>query len=431
MKYKGREKSETEKEYQNNVIINYIMKGLGIIFGLLNTRFTLQYLGGSLYGMWVTITAIISCMSAGDLGIGNGLRNELATAYANSDEKRQYDLIKTAVQSLMRISIVLFFLSILIEEILIKFNILQSDLRIPFYITTAFFCINLVLGLGQSISCAVQAFSVLFIILLDIAKISADLIKFSFVYGICCTLPNFLIIIRIIKSKPSIFKGIYDKKLKKAICNIGIQFFVLQICYVVLYYSDNIIINYYFEPEQVTQYSILTNIYNTGISVFSTILIAFWSAVTFHIAKKDIMWIKKKIHRLLILWSVFSLGVIAVSLFINTIIRFWLGKQAFNYDFKIVLLFAIYTIVYAFSSIFVYVANGSGKILVEMILSIVGAILNIPLSIYFACVLNMGIFGVKLATFICVLITAIVIPIQVFLFLRSLSKNDNSTISYI
>ena len=53
-----------------------------------------------------------------------------------------------------------------------------------------------------------------------------------------------------------------------------------------------------------------------------------------------------------------------------------------------------------------------------MWLYLFGAILNIPLSIYFVKYLNFGSSGVILATIISILIIAIILPIQTFKILK-------------
>ena len=79
--------------------MNYIVKIFGIVISLLSTRVTINYLGNNLYGLWVTIASIVSWMSSGDFGIGNGLRNQYAQAYAQGDKPRQTALIATGMNT--------------------------------------------------------------------------------------------------------------------------------------------------------------------------------------------------------------------------------------------------------------------------------------------------------------------------------------------
>lgn len=99
-------------DYNRNNILNFAFKIVGMFLGIVSVRLNLKYLGNSLYGMWVTISAIISWMSSADLGIGNGLRNELAQAFGKGDTDRQGKLVACGLTELSKVScfVFLFFL---------------------------------------------------------------------------------------------------------------------------------------------------------------------------------------------------------------------------------------------------------------------------------------------------------------------------------
>lgn len=420
--------------YQKNVAINYIVKIFGIVISMLGTRVTIDYLGNNLYGLWVTIASIVSWMSSGDFGVGNGLRNKYAEAYAKNNIEEQKALIATGIYTLTRISVLLLFVGCLLCEILIHFQILQFELRIPMDITVVFFCINLVLSISQTVSYGQQkswyvsfasagmtTASLVIVFVLKIISVPANLTLFSIIHGISSIIPN-IALIYLLKRKGTdiIYHGVFQNfrpELIKHILRTGMDFFGIQICSIVLYSTDNLIINYLIDGEAVTKYSIITKIYDTGQTLFSILLIALWSAVTYQAARNNTGWIKKKIQRLLFLWLIYVGGIICVSLRFNTIVRIWIGANADHYEPEIIVLFALYGIVISFSAIFVNIVNGLNQVKIQLILSIVGATMNIPLSIYFAKYLGMGIFGVKLATLVAAVLTACVIPIQVWLLL--------------
>lgn len=431
-----------KNDYNRNVILNYLFKISGILLGLLNTRFTLSYLGTTVYGLWVTVTSVVTWMNSGDLGIGNGLRNELSRAYGEGDTKRQEQLIATAIGSLTKLSFVLMGVFLILCELLFYYGVLGYSLRIPMYITTIFFCINLILGVSQSIvfsyqkswmnsftTCGVQCFSIIAVFLLVHLGITADLTFFAFISGCCTTMPN-LILIYILKKKNihiSIFKSreLYDKNIRKSIMNTGVQFFGIQICSVVLYSTDSVIINKIMNSEMVTKYAVITKVYDTGTNLYSILLIAFWSAVTYHIAQNNYQWIRLKLKQLLRIWLIFVFGVSIVSLFFNPIVKIWIGNGVDYYEPKLITLFALYCMITTFSSIFVNVLNGMGVIKLQLILALAEAVMNIPMSVFFARYCHMGISGVKLSTLICVIVTAIAMPIQAGIVLNKQRKNTD------
>jgi Na+-driven multidrug efflux pump len=69
--------------------------------------------------------------------------------------------------------------------------------------------------------------------------------------------------------------------------------------------------------------------------------------------------------------------------------------------------------------------NGAGIIKLQLFVAALGAILNIPLSVIFAKYCDMGIFGIKLATLLCAMLTSIAMPIQAIIYLkRNTSKKE-------
>ena len=421
-------------EYGRNVLLNYVFKVTSILLGLINTRLVLSYLGNNLYGLWVTVTSVITWMNSGDLGIGNGLRNGIAKAYGENDGETQSKLIETAFSSLFKLAFILFAVLLLISETLFQTNILPLGARSAMYITAIFFCCNLVLNISQSIAlgyqkswlstltlCEIQLFSIIFVLLLSEFGIDADLNIFAIVHGIGTTVPN-LVLIAILSIKGiKIINRINlkeDKTTKKTIMTLGMRFFGIQLCAVVLYSTDSLIINKLISSEMVTKYAMITKVYDTGTSLFSILLISLWSAVTYHLAQNDIEWIKNKIKQLLLLWGLFSCGVVAVSIFFNYIIRMWLGQQAIYYEWHLICLFGAYCSMTAFSAIFVNVLNGMGEIRLQLILAVIAAFINIPLSVFLAKNCGMGIFGVKMATFTSATITAIAMPLQTIIELK-------------
>ena len=70
---------------KKNILGSFIFKGGSILCNLAIVPLTINYLNPTKYGIWVTLTSIVSCFSFFDIGLGNGLRNKFAEAVANND----------------------------------------------------------------------------------------------------------------------------------------------------------------------------------------------------------------------------------------------------------------------------------------------------------------------------------------------------------
>lgn len=426
------------KEVRKNNTLSYFFRFAGIIFNLIQTKLNLSFLGISLYGTWSTITSIASWANLGDFGIGNGLRNKISSLEVDNNTEEENRYINIASKKLFKISFIVFLIMSLIIEVLLYCNIIDSAIRTPMYITNFFFCFNLYLSIGRSIAYGKQkswlvsliqtvtCLLKIFIILIIRKSLTSNLIIFSFLMGATDSVCNLLLLICLLSNNGAIFNkqiqndnGAFDD-----LSSLGLRFFILQIGGVILYSTDNIIINRLFSSSSVSEYSIISKVYNTGNDLFSILLISLWSAVTYAIAKKDVDWIIKEKNHILKYWLLYSIGVIIVSLGLNSIIKVWLGTEAISYDYSIIILFAIYNILEAFGSIYVNIANGLGRLKTQLIFCIISIVINIPLSVILANNFNMGIFGVKLATLICKLGSFFIIPIEVSIFLKTTRENN-------
>ena len=98
--------------------------------------------------------------------------------------------------------------------------------------------------------------------------------------------------------------------------------------------------------------------------------------------------------------------------FSNDLYKIFFG-DAIKIPILLSMTFGVYVFVGAWNTTFSVVINGIGKLNLAFYIAIFGAIINIPLSIFLAVYMNMGIVGVAMATIVCQLVSAILIPIQV------------------
>ena len=61
-------------------------KGMSMAANLVTIPLTLRYLGPEQYGIWATISSCFLLLTSADLGIGNGLINQIADADGRNDK---------------------------------------------------------------------------------------------------------------------------------------------------------------------------------------------------------------------------------------------------------------------------------------------------------------------------------------------------------
>ena len=80
---KGHSRSVKAKK---NIIASFVIRGLSIAMSLLVVPLTINYINPSRYGIWLTLSSIVSWFSFFDIGLSQGLRNKFAEAKAKGDD---------------------------------------------------------------------------------------------------------------------------------------------------------------------------------------------------------------------------------------------------------------------------------------------------------------------------------------------------------
>ena len=426
--------------YLINTILNYIYKILNMLISYLTIPLTLSYLDNERYGVWQTILAIIGWASLSNFGIGNGLRNKVTESIAEKNNEKLKSYITSAYIYLSIISVIILIVSIcsvsfIDTKILFKGTTLQNrEIIISFIIVIISFCLNFILGISSSIvfgihkSSIVNFFQVISNILTLVgiviikAYYSINLIAISLVYLIANTLSNLLLTLYTFldsRFRPSLKyrNEVYGKQL----VSLGLEFFILQCSSIILFSTDNFIISSFIGVSEVTDYSLISKLFQIISSMFSILLVQLWSAVAEAYCKNNYNWIRLSIKKLILL-----LLPTAIILFIMTnnfdlITTLWIGNKL-EVDRNLIILSAIYAWILCFNGIFVNVQNGMSKIRIQTISSIISCIINIPLAYTFIKIGNMGVTGVMLSNVICVLISSIMCSLDIYIKLFSKYK---------
>ncbi len=142
----GHERSVRAKR---NILALLVLKGFSVITNFLIVSITLDYLKPVKYGVWLTISSIVSWFTFFDIGLGNGLRNKFAEALATN----RADLARTYVSTsyailfliLMVSSLVFLSFSSMIQwtDALNAPTEMEGELTILLMIVVCLFCVRL------------------------------------------------------------------------------------------------------------------------------------------------------------------------------------------------------------------------------------------------------------------------------------------------
>jgi O-antigen/teichoic acid export membrane protein len=393
---------------------------------------TIKYLNPVRYGIWITVSSVISWMTLFDVGLGNGLRNKFAQSLALGDEKLAKIYVSTSYVLLTLIVITIYipfaFLNGLFDwtKLLNTSSGMKGELNKLVFIVFTFFCIQFILKLLTTILIAYQkpAFSDFINFLTNIISLIIIYLLTAFTSGSLLYLgaafsgvPIVVLLIfsfwsywgRLKMFRPN-FRYV-DFRYAKELYSLGIKFFIIQISAVVIYSTDSVIISNILGPAEVTPYNIAFKYFSIISVAFGIIMVPMWSGVTDAYTRGDIDWIKKSIRRNLFIWVAFAVITMIMIIISNPIYKIWIGN-AISIPFKLTVLMGLYVISNTFMLPFVFFINGIGKIKLQFLISIATGILNIPISILFAGFLHIGSAGVILGTIVTLTPFLILMPLQ-------------------
>ena len=427
--------SVLKKQLSFGLIFKILSMGLSYI----SIPLFLKFLGKQDYGLWMTIFSIVSWIYTFDLGIGNGLRNKLSESFAKKDYINAKEYITTGYVILSTIAIFILFLGIIGIKISNITKFLNIDFYTESYIKLVFMSIfsltiiNFIILLYKVFYFSIHnsfigelnnfIFQISFIFLLYLFNYfnKVNLISIAIIYpGI-----NLMIVIydkiNFFKKYPNLKPNLkfFKKEKIKEINGLGIIFFIIQISMLIILTTDNMLITKYIGANEVTTYSIVSKLFQILLILEGLISAPMWTLFIDAYVKKDKKWIKKAFRNLNLLFLLLILGVIIIIYILPYVVKMWIGQELI-YPRYLILFWGLFILNRVYGDIYMIFINATGKIKLQMYLYILGAIINIPLTIYFIKDLNMGSSGAILATNICMLPLAIIMPIQAYHILKKM-----------
>ncbi len=385
-----------------NVLASVIIKGWSALVQFLLVPITLACLGVYENGVWLTISSVLLWIDNLDIGLGNGLRNKLATYIARNDYGKAREMVSSTFAMLALIIIPTALILVGIETVADNyslFNVDQArvhDLDTILIITTLLVCTtfifkfigNFYMGLQLpainnflvTSGNTVTLIGTLLVYLFGDHSLMSIALVYTLspllVYMLCYPITFWR---RYSHLRPS--WNFVTASAIKELLSTGVNFFILQISGVFLFFSSNIIISKLFSPSMVTPYQIAHRYFTIALLIFTIICVPYWTATTDAYEKKDFKWIEhanKVLNRLII--GIFFLIVIMILLS-DFAYSIWIQGQA-TIPFSITVLGGLYQFILIWSTRYSFVLNGFGALRLQMICTIIAAISYIPLAVF-------------------------------------------------
>jgi len=436
--------SKRSTNYKKQIKFSLIYKLFALVSSFLVVRYSLEFLGIDQYGLWSLILAFINWMLFFDLGMANGVKNHVSKSLANDDIEDAQIYISTGYISLLIFSSVVYII-LFISSFFVNWQIIfhteivtNSNLQITILTASFFILFNFVLSIIIAVFNATQNTSfivlnqfftqTLSLILIYILNIYADtnLIYMAIAYGFSIVLINISISTWFYKKNiflvPSFIK--FKKEKIQPILSLGGKFFILQMTVLILMYSDRMIITHLLTLKDVTTYDLLYKYFSTLLILHGIINTPLWSMYTEAYEKKDYEWIKKIFRKLNLLLLLYILIALIMIYFGQEFILLWTGNSEINIQLSNYLYMGLLVVTMIWHSIYAYFLNGIEKLNIQIVATVIAAIVNIPLSIYLVKYQAMGLNGILLSTVLSLLIFNISGTIQTYSIMKSWNRND-------
>lgn len=448
-KFKG--SSENNRIVILNIIGAFGVKGLSLIVSLFTMPAYMSFFGDeAALGLWFTMVSVLNWILNFDLGIGNGLRNHLASTIAKNDTDNAKRYLSSAYISVGAIcaflSAVLYFVfgfvnwnSVFnIKKEIISSEALLLSVRIVFIgiILQMFFrLISSVLyalqksSVNNLLQLLTTVITLLAVLALPGGTNDENMVIMALVHCVACILPS-------IAATVAVFAGKTTKKLipqfsdfsfyhAKEVLSLGGAFLFVQIAYMIIMNTNEYLITFFTGGEAVVTYQIYYKLFALGSTVFSLALTPIWSAVTKAVAEESFAWVKSLYKKLMLLAGAFCLFEFALVLILQPVINIWLGDEAISVNTGFAVIFAFMGSSMILSTALASVSNGLGMLKTQLICYGVGAVAK-PFIAWAMVNLTGSWIGIILANIISVLLYCVVQP---FVFNQYFRKEESKSVS--
>jgi O-antigen/teichoic acid export membrane protein len=410
-------------------VITLAVRFISIGSGLLSISITARYLGKEQFGVWLLLSTFMNWVSLADLGLTNSLTNILATALAKDDRQTAKQSVASAFFPMVGLGILLLAIA-LISSLFITwegvFNLhlspsAASDTRMAIVVAMCLFAISIPLSIPRCVYNAYQQGytyqlwvglgNILSLISLSIAqyyhanlawllgtffgmKIVGDL--FAGGYLFCVRQPWLLP--KLANCNLALFRDL---------TKVGFQFWIAQICSILIFQTDLIIIAQLFGAVEVGTYGVFLRLFSIIDVVSSSFLLPLWPAYSDAKAKGDYQWIQKKLQSSMVTVSIWSIGAGGILTICSPIlIRALVGKDL-DFPPNLPVYMLLTYVLMSLGNTTAMLVNGLGELRLQSFVAPISAIANLVLSIVLGKAI--GIQGVTLATAICTFIFSILL----------------------
>lgn len=430
--------SERGALLRRNALMGMGVKVGSIACSLILVPMTINFVNPTQYGIWLTISSMVTWMAFFDIGFSNGLRNKLAEALAKGDNEqgRSYLSSTYVMLTLIFTAVLLVLLGLIhwvdIAPLLKVDDSYEPELKFASSMMAFYFCAGFILRTLSYVLKAdmrtAYASMIDFIgqlgVLVVIAWLKETVEGSLSVLSLALTMPpllTWIVASLVLYSRPyaALKPAIqyFRREDVKSLLNLGLKFFVIGIAFIIQFQTSNFLIARFFSVTEVTSYNIVYKYFNVMYMAFFIIIDPFWGAVTNAWSKGEHEWIKgavKKYLKVAALWLAGGLLMLAVSPWVYD---WWINRHV-DEPVSLTLNLSAWMLAYVMCTIigqiFCMFVNGIGALKIQFYTSLISPIVFVATTWLLARQFGLGMESVLIGSIAANFNGLILAPLQYF-----------------
>lgn len=400
-----------------NIFASVLIKGWMGLVQLALIPATLHCLGIYVNGVWLTLAAMLVWIDQMDIGLGNGLRNEIAKCMAADDYRGASEAVSSVVGMLAIIVIPLvggLVAAVYLGDVHRWMNV--DALAVPelpgvVMVTLVMVGVQFVLKtignvyMGMQMNAVSNAFVaagqtlqlVLILVanglgmhsLMAVALMST--VAPIVIYAVAFPVTLWWVFPRL-KVRLRMFRWVVVKRM----AGVSLEFFAIQLSGLVFLSASNLLISALYSPQLVTPYQVAFRYTSLAIVAYTIILAPYWSSTTDAYARADWAWIRaaaKRLERFIVATAFLLVVMCAVA---PWVFRLWVG-DAGESAVSLSWMLAGYALLLIYQSTYSYLLNGMGVLRWQVVANVLAAVLFVPVTLLLSRQTDWGVVSIIVA----------------------------------
>jgi O-antigen/teichoic acid export membrane protein len=420
---------------------------LTLVTGIVAIGLTARYLGTERYGLWLTISALLSWLAITDFGVGNALMNRLAERGSQDRSGIAQYYVASAFWLLCAIGLLVALIGIVLALALPWSTLLNvkspqavSELVPGIIMAFVVYAVGFPFSITNKIYSGYQ--QGYYINLWNIAASFLSLLALVITTQAHGGLPVLVLAAfgarQLVLGLSTVFvmsrhpdlapePRRVGKSYLRQLLVLGGMFIALQASALLLNQTDNILIARALGPESVAIYGTCWRLFSYILMLQGLFLSPLWPAYGEAYARQDIHWIRRTLRLSVVGSLIVTISLCGVLiLLVRDITRLWVGA-AFIPPMRLVLGVALLQVIRAWTEPFVIFLNGISRLRAQMIYGLGTAVLSLVLRVLL--VNRLGLEGVIFGTVLAYLaLAAWLLPLDSLRALKAL-QNDRQALA--